>query len=148
ASRPASKPNASRPAGTTTTCYDLLSSEDAIALARFFTARLRLDSVRTISRFLGGPPRGMDMTRCTSRCYLRFSSFIALFVVAHSSVGLAAANVRMEVRACGKAEAAIIFGKSIEGCVIYNVATQESKLEVSFCSGLKIGAGAKALIGE
>jgi len=49
---------------------------------------------------------------------------------------------------CGKAQVAAIFGKSLEVCVITDIGNGNDKtLEVKFCSGVMVGAGAKAAIG-
>jgi hypothetical protein len=75
---------------------------------------------------------------------------VALCIAALAQVAAAGndqATVTVDIRACASAEVELIFGKSVEACVIYDVQKHDAVLEIKFCSGLKIGGGAKAVIG-
>src|SRR4051812_6418287 len=56
-------------------------------------------------------------------------------------------SASIEVRACADAQVSAIFGSSKSGCVIYNVKTGETKLEVDFCSGFFADAGVEVGVG-
>ncbi len=56
-------------------------------------------------------------------------------------------SASVEVRACTDAQVSAIFGSSKSGCVIYNVQTGETKLEIDFCSGFFADAGIEVGVG-
>lgn len=56
-------------------------------------------------------------------------------------------SASIEVRACADAQVSAIFGSSKSGCVIYNVQTGKTKLEIEFCSGFFADAGIEVGVG-
>lgn len=73
---------------------------------------------------------------------------LALMTATPSFAAVKLREVQMDIRACGQADVAFIFGPSVGACIIYDIQKKDTRVEITVFSGLKIGAGLNAVLGE